>query len=152
MNVRLFEETFPDFDSRNTSFWDVFQFESLHMPPSEIAIKTVGKTKTCKIRSFLLIWCPNWYLVLMVIVGIGLMGNLSIFIIITKNRLLRLQATNLFLLNMACADFLTLLVIPFLYYFKQKVIFRLYKLGRVPCRMTPFLIGKSQSRVFKPKC
>jgi hypothetical protein len=79
--------------------------------------------------------------VLVLITLIGLIGNLSIMIIIIKNKLLRLQPTNLFLLNMAVADFLTLLVIPFLYYFKQKVVFTMYNLGKIPCKMTPFLIG-----------
>jgi hypothetical protein len=84
----------------------------------------------------------HFFPVLVLITLPGLVGNLSILIIIMKNKLLRLQATNLFLFNMAVADFLTLLIIPFLYYFKQKVIFRMYKLGRIPCRLTPFLIGK----------
>jgi len=65
----------------------------------------------------------HFFPVLVLITLPGLVGNLSILIIIMKNKLLRLQATNLFLFNMAVADFLTLLIIPFLYYFKQRVPF-----------------------------
>jgi len=70
----------------------------------------------------------------------GLLGNLSIIVIILKNRLLRLQPNNLFLLNMAIADFCMLLFIPTLYFFKQIVIFRFYYLGEVACYATPYLI------------
>jgi len=42
MNFENMDE-FSDFDIKNVSFWDVFEFDSLHMPSMDIAAKTVGK-------------------------------------------------------------------------------------------------------------
>jgi len=66
------------------SYWDVAEFSSLHLPEWEIAVKSIF---------LILITLPR------------IIGNLSIIIVIVKNKLLRLQPTNLFLLNMAVADF-----------------------------------------------
>ena len=71
----------------------------------------------------------------------GILGNASIVYIILKNKLLRLQPTNLFLLNMAISDFLNLCICPILYLFRRDVIFANYYLGEFTCRVTPFFIG-----------
>ena len=72
----------------------------------------------------------------------GITGNLSIIIIILKNKLLRLQPINLFLLNLAISDLLHLCVSPILYLFENDVIFTNYHLGHICCLATPFFRGK----------
>ena len=93
----------------------------------------------CHILKNTLVDC---FLVLIPISILGILGNLSIIVIIARNKLLRLQPNNLFLFNMAIADFLMLLSIPTFYFFKQGVVFRFYYLGWTPCYLTPYLIGK----------
>ena len=73
---------------------------------------------------------------------IGIIGNISIIIIILWNKLLRLQPTNLFLLNMAVSDFLNLCICPILYLFRRDVLFTDYYLGRICCLITPGVTGK----------
>ena len=77
-----------------------------------------------------------------IIVVAGGLGNLSILIIILKNRLLRLQPTNMFMLNMATADFLMLMFCSVLYIFKQKVIFTLYLPGYFACYLNPYFVSE----------
>ena len=72
----------------------------------------------------------------------GILGNLSIILIICKNRLLRLQVTNLFLVNMAVSDCLNLTINPILYYFRANNIFINYHLGEFFCKLTPIALGK----------
>ena len=72
----------------------------------------------------------------------GIIGNVSIIIIILKNKLLRLQPINLFLLNLAISDLLHLCVSPILYLFENDVIFTNYFLGHICCLTTPFFRGK----------
>ena len=72
----------------------------------------------------------------------GITGNVSIIIIILKNKLLRLQPINLFLLNLAVSDLLHLCVSPILYLFKNEAIFTNYYLGGICCLATPFFRGK----------
>ena len=74
---------------------------------------------------------------------IGATGNTSIIIIILKNKLLRLQPTNLFLLNMAVSDLLNLCVNPIFYLFRRDVLFTNYYLGRISCLITPVFTGKT---------
>ena len=73
---------------------------------------------------------------------IGIIGNTSIIIIILWNKLLRLQPTNLFLLNMAVSDFLNLCICPILYLFRRDVLFIDYYLGKICCLITPGVTGK----------
>ena len=51
----------------------------------------------------------------------GILSNLAVIIIIIKNRLLRRQVTNLFLLNMAISDLLNLTFNTVGYYFWMNV-------------------------------
>ena len=73
----------------------------------------------------------------------GILANTSIIIIILKNKLLRLQPMNLFLLNLAVSDLLHLCISPLLYLFKRDTIFTNYYLGKLSCLATPFFRGKS---------
>ena len=77
----------------------------------------------------------------------GVIGNISISIIILKNKLLRLQPINLFLLNLAVSDLLHLCVSTTLFLFRRNILFTNYYLGRFCCLSTPFLNGK-YSRVW----
>ena len=77
-----------------------------------------------------------------IIILFGITGNVSIIIIILKNKLLRLQPINLFLLNLAVSDLLHLCVSPILYLFENDVIFTNYYLGHICCLATPFFRGK----------
>ena len=77
-----------------------------------------------------------------IIILFGITGNVSIIIIILKNKLLRLQPINLFLLNLAISDLLHLCVSPILYLFENDVIFTNYYLGHICCLATPFFRGK----------
>ena len=79
---------------------------------------------------------------LFIIMLFGIPGNLSIITIILKNRLLRKQPNNLFLLNMAVTDLLNLTVNTTLYFFKQNIIFRNYYLGPFLCKLSPVLLSK----------
>ena len=81
-------------------------------------------------------------LTLFLIMLFGIPGNLSIIIIIMKNRLLRKQPNNLFLLNMAVADLLNLTVNTTLFFFEPDIIFRFYYLGPFLCKLTPLLLSK----------
>jgi hypothetical protein len=83
--------------------------------------------------------------VLGVVCFIGILANLSIITVILRNRLLLLQPANLFLLNMAVSDCLNLLLNSWLFLFKQGVLFRFYMLGGVLCKLSPFIIGKSNT-------
>ena len=85
-----------------------------------------------------------FFLVMFLIVLIGIIGNASIIIIILRNKVLRLQPTNLFLLNMALSDFMNLCINPALHLFKSDVLFTNYYLGKVCCFLSPFLTGKSK--------
>ena len=71
----------------------------------------------------------------------GIPGNASIIIIILKNKLLRLQPMNLFLLNLAISDLLHLCTGPLLYLFKRNAVFTNYYLGEIGCLVTPFFRG-----------
>ena len=80
-------------------------------------------------------------LALFLIMLFGIPGNLSIITIILKNRLLRKQPNNLFLLNMAVADLLNLTVNTTLFFFEPDIIFRNhYYLGPFVCKLTPLLL------------
>ena len=59
------------------------------------------------------------------------------------------KPTNMFMLNMAVADFLMLTVCSVLYVFKQTVVFTLYLPGPVFCYMSGYLLSKL-FRVFIP--
>ena len=72
---------------------------------------------------------------------VGITGNASIIIIILRNKLLRLQPTNLFLLNMAVSDLLNLCICPILYIFRRDILFVNYYLPKFCCIATPFLTG-----------
>ena len=85
-----------------------------------------------------------YFLVMFFIVLIGIIGNASIIIIILRNKVLRLQPTNLFLLNMALSDSMNLCITPALYLFKRDVLFTNYYLGKICCFMSPFFTGKSK--------
>ena len=90
-------------------------------------------------------------LVMFLIMLFGITGNASIIFIILKNKLLRLQPTNLFLLNMAVSDILNLCTGPILYLFKRDILFVNYYLPKFCCIATPFLTGihlKMSSLVF----
>ena len=73
----------------------------------------------------------------------GITANASIIFIILMNKLLRLQPTNLFLLNMALSDFFNLCICTILYIFKRDILFVNYYLPKFCCLITPFLTGKS---------
>ena len=79
---------------------------------------------------------------LFVIMLFGIPANLSIITIILKNRLLRKQPNNLFLLNMAITDFLNLTVNTTLYFFDASEIFENYYLTPFLCKLTPVLLGE----------
>ena len=79
---------------------------------------------------------------LFIIMLFGIPGNLSIITIILKNRLLRKQPNNLFLLNMAVTDLLNLTVNTTLYFFRPDFIFRNYYLGPFLCKLSPLLVSK----------
>ena len=81
--------------------------------------------------------------VMFLIMLFGITANASIIFIILMNKLIRLQPTNLFLLNMALSDFLNLCLCPILYIFKRDVLFVNYYLPKFCCLITPFLTGKS---------
>ena len=122
---------------------DVEYVNCMHEAPLEIAVKTVGKWY--RIRECIIIVLfdePHSIIsVLFLIMLIGICGNLSIIIIITKNKLLRQQVTNLFLLNMALADITNLIFNPILYFFRNEVIFSNYMLGETLCRLSPAFLG-----------
>ena len=116
----------------------------LHQPAFEIALKTVGKYLNTA-RGFEIekqIKNIFFILVLYLIMLVGISGNLSIIIIITKNKLLRQQVTNLFLLNMAIADALNLVFNPIFYYFRNNVIFTSYLLDETLCVSAPAFLSK----------
>jgi hypothetical protein len=71
----------------------------------------------------------------------GITGNASIITIILKNKLLRLQHMNLFLLNLAISDLLHLCTGPLLYLFKRNSIVTNYYLGKIGCFASPFFRG-----------
>ena len=73
----------------------------------------------------------------------GITGNASIIIIILKNKLLRLQPINLFLLNLAISDLLHLCIGPFFYMFKRNAILTNFYMGEIGCLATPFFRGNS---------
>ena len=73
----------------------------------------------------------------------GILDNLCIITIILKNRLLRLQPTNVFLLNLAISDFLHLCINPILFLSKQHSFASKYYLGGFTCHLTPMVTGKS---------
>ena len=79
---------------------------------------------------------------LFVIMLFGIPANLSIITIILKNRLLRKQPNNLFLLNMAITDFLNLTVNTTLYFFDASNIFAAYYLTPFLCKLSPILLGE----------
>ena len=79
---------------------------------------------------------------LFIIMLFGIPGNLSIITIILKNRLLRKQPNNLFLLNMAVTDLLNLTMNTTLYFFRPDTIFRNYYLGPFLCKLSPLLVSK----------
>ena len=79
----------------------------------------------------------------------GILSNLAVIIIIIKNRLLRRQVTNLFLLNMAISDLLNLTFNTVGYYFWMNVqpspsgvIFNQYYLGKNMCYASTFFTSK----------
>ena len=92
-----------------------------HVNPIEISLKSVA---------------------LFILMLFGIPGNLSIIIIILKNRLLRKQPNNLFLLNMAVTDLLNLTVNTTLYFFRPKAIFKNYYLGPFLCKLSPLLVSE----------
>ena len=92
-----------------------------HVDPIEISLKSVA---------------------LFILMLFGIPGNLSIIIIILKNRLLRKQPNNLFLLNMAVTDLLNLTVNTTLYFFRPKAIFKNYYLGPFLCKLSPLLVSE----------
>lgn len=91
-----------------------------HAPPLDIALKIVG---------------------IFLLVLFGTLGNGAIVIIILKNRLLRLQPANMFLLNMAISDLLNLTICTVLYLFRNKVIFSAYYLSETICYASPIFTG-----------
>ena len=80
----------------------------------------------------------------------GITGNASIIIIILRNKLLRLQPTNLFLLNMAVSDFINLCICPILYIFKRDILFTNYYLPKWCCIATPYLTGTTKNEYYLP--
>ena len=83
----------------------------------------------------------------------GILFNLAVIIIIIKNRLLRRQVTNLFLLNMAISDLLNLTFNTVGYYFWMNVmpspsgvIFNQYYLGENMCYASTFFTSKNSMR------
>ena len=91
-----------------------------HAPPLEIALKIVS---------------------IFLLVLFGTIGNGAIIIIILKNRLLRLQPANMFLLNMAISDTMNLTICTVLYLFRNKVIFSGYYLSETICYASPIFTG-----------
>ena len=85
---------------------------------------------------------------LFIIMLFGIPGNLSIIAIILKNKLLRKQPNNLFLLNMAVTDLLNLTVNTTLYFFRPDNIFRNYYLGPFLCKLSPLLVSKLKKYFF----
>ncbi|TRY80329.1 hypothetical protein TCAL_10176 [Tigriopus californicus] len=100
-------------------FWEVSPDDWIIKPTWEVALKVS---------------------VLFLVCFIGILGNLSIIIIMINNKILLLNRTNLLLWNMCASDCLNLIFNPLLYLFKQNVIFRFYYLGDFICNVTPFLI------------
>ena len=98
-----------------------------HAPPLDIALKIVG---------------------IFLLVLFGTIGNGAIIIIILKNRLLRLQPANMFLLNMAISDLLNLTICTVLYLFRNKVIFEAYYLSETICYASPIFTGKLSKHNF----
>ena len=98
-----------------------------HAPPLDIALKIVG---------------------IFLLVLFGTIGNGAIIIIILKNRLLRLQPANMFLLNMAISDLLNLTICTVLYLFRNKVIFEAYYLSETICYASPIFTGKLPKNKF----
>ena len=90
------------------------------------------------------------FLVMFLIVLFGITGNASIIIIILRNKLLRLQPTNLFLLNMAVSDFINLCICPILYIFKRDILFTNYYLPKWCCIATPYLTGTTKNEYYLP--
>ena len=87
---------------------------------------------------------------------IGILGNLSVIVIVLKNKLLRLQVTNLFLLNMAISDLLNLTFNTIGYYFSAAVasspsgvIFNQYYLGENMCTATSFFTSNTNQSMQK---
>ena len=113
-------KTVNDYDHPD---WVCFFFDKpcYHRPAVEIAAKI-----TCMFGIMLL----------------GITGNVSIIYIILKNRLLRLQPTNLFLLNMAVTDLLNLCINPILYLFRNDAIVSNYLLGETFCTISPLFTSK----------
>ena len=118
----------------------------LYQPPLEISLKLVGmkKIRTGEIGRGLLFYKTFYFIILamFLIMLFGITANASIIIIILRNKLLRLQPTNLFLLNMAVSDFLNLCMNPIFYLFGRDVLFTNYYLGKVSCLVTSFFTGK----------
>lgn len=77
----------------------------------------------------------------------GVLANLSIIVVVLSNRLLLLQPTNLFLVNMCLSDLLNVLINPWLYFFRQGFVFRFYLLGAELCKLTPFLLGNLSTMI-----
>ena len=87
----------------------------------------------------------------------GILANLAVIIIIIKNRLLRRQVTNLFLLNMAISDLLNLTFNTVGYYFWMNVqpspsgvIFNQYYLGENMCYASTFFTSKVEYDIKVP--
>ena len=117
-------------DFSNLSYCLEFVYDKqycFHEPPLDIALKIVA---------------------VFLLVLFGTIGNVSIIMIILKNRLLRLQPTNMFLLNMAISDLLNLTISPVLYLFRQNVIFSSYYLSESMCFSTPIFTGKLKIAYF----
>lgn len=118
----------------------------LYQPPLKISLKLVGmkKIRTGEIGWGLLFYKTFYFIILamFLIMLFGITANASIIIIILRNKLLRLQPTNLFLLNMAVSDFLNLCMNPIFYLFGRDVLFTNYYLGKVSCLVTSFFTGK----------
>lgn len=84
---------------------------------------------------------PDWEWTLKVVTFVpvilfGLIGNALLVTIILRNRYLR-TPTNLLILNMATADFATLLICPIMVMCRD--FFQNYVLGRVGCKSEGFL-------------
>ena len=100
------------------------------------------------IVSLIFLTTMNSFLGMFLIMLFGIIGNASIIFIILKNKLLRLQPTNLFLLNMAVSDFINLCICPILYIFKRDILFVNYYLPKWCCIATPYLTGISKNEYF----
>ena len=111
-----------EYDSRDELYTDFCNEKYCwHKDPLEISLKSVF---------------------LFIIMLFGIPGNLSIITIILKNKLLRKQPNNLFLLNMAVTDLLNLTVNTTLYFFRPGTIFKNYYLGPFLCKLSPLLVSK----------